>query len=337
MLPPDTPRTPEVAIPVTVITGFLGAGKTTLLNAWLEEYAQGEVAVIVNEWGAVGIDGELLGARARSVLEIEGGCVCCTTQLELSRALEALAARASPPARIFVETSGLASPAGVLRAILRGAAREALRVDGIVTVVSAARAHALEAHDVAAEQVGYADVLVLTHTDGRTAAELDAVRAALAIRNGAAIVASAARGRLSDTDGPTLDALLARRGAELRVFSDAPPAHDARIASVALVVEGELDEGRFLAWVEEALGDVEGRLLRMKGILAIAGLDVRMILQGVADHAEVDFGAPWEDAPRSSRLVVVGFGLDHEELAAGFAACAHAGCNASGSVVVRRA
>ncbi|MBL8948288.1 MAG: GTP-binding protein, partial [Myxococcales bacterium] len=126
-------------LPVTVVTGFLGAGKTTLVNAWLAGIARGDVAVIVNEHGRIGIDGELLAARARTIVEITGGCICCTTQAELVRALDELAATAAPGGRVLVETSGAASPAGVLRAIAAGGPEGTFALDGVITVVDASR------------------------------------------------------------------------------------------------------------------------------------------------------------------------------------------------------
>lgn len=108
-------------LPVTVVTGFLGAGKTTLVNHWLAGMGRGDVAVIVNEHGDVGIDGELLAARVRTLVEISGGCLCCANSAELVRALDDLAGAPAPPGRVLIETSGAASPAGVLRAISRGA------------------------------------------------------------------------------------------------------------------------------------------------------------------------------------------------------------------------
>ncbi|MDQ3034952.1 MAG: GTP-binding protein [Myxococcota bacterium] len=316
----------ETAIAVTVVTGFLGAGKTTLLNRWLGEHARGEVAVIVNEIGAIGIDGELLAARVRTLVEITGGCLCCATNADLMRALADLAARAPAPRRIFIETSGAASPAGVLRAIARGPAADALRLDGVITVVDPRSVARLGQNELAAEQVGYADVLVLSRADECDPAMLTDARAALASRNGTAVIATASRGELRDPAGASLDALLARRaddlGAPRFIVLPREVAHAPAIESISLMLEGEIDDDRFADWVESQLARFEGRLLRMKGILAVAGLDERMILQGVADQVEVTFGAPWADAVRASRIVLVGFGLEREELESSFARCA---------------
>lgn len=174
------------SIPVTVVTGFLGAGKTTLVNRWHARIPRGDVAVVVNEHGDVGIDGELLAARAKALREITGGCICCRTQAELVRALEDLAS--SQAKRILVETSGAASPAGVLRAIATGGTSGKFALDGVVTVVDATRIDALGEHDLAFEQIGYADVVVLSRAD--VAAEDVVARAKdfVTARNGAARV-----------------------------------------------------------------------------------------------------------------------------------------------------
>ncbi len=300
-------RVDSDAIPVTVVTGFLGAGKTTLLLAWLAQYPRGDVAVIVNEIGEVGIDGELLAERARAIVEISGGCVCCTTHAELVRALASFAAQRPMPKRIFVETSGAASPAGVVRAVARS---EDARLDGIVTVVDAARPAVMD-DDLAAEQIGYADVLVLSHAD---LVDVSVVRAELQRRNAIAVITSAERGIVAEP----IDTLLGRRAEDF----DAPPsAHDGDIETLSLTHDGDVDEDRFGDWVESELARFAGRLLRMKGILAVAGLPNRMILQGVADRVEVTFGAPWADAARHCRLVLVGYALDRPALTASFRAC----------------
>ncbi|HWB78337.1 MAG TPA: GTP-binding protein [Nannocystaceae bacterium] len=299
-------------LPVTVVTGFLGAGKTTLVNRWLGGVARGEIAVIVNELGRVGIDGELLAARARTIVEITGGCVCCASQEELVRALDVLSTSDAPPRRVLVETSGAASPAGVLRAIASG---EAFVLDGVVTVVDATRIDAVCRQDLAIEQIGYADVVVLSRSD---ACDASAAIARVEQHNGVAVVVTGDHGVVEAA--ASLEALLALRRGEL-----SRPPEQARVhavyESVSLALDGELDGDRFAEFMENELAPFAGRLFRTKGILAIAGLDLRMIVQGVADSFEITFGDPWDDAPRDSRLVIVGFALDRAALARGFAAC----------------
>lgn len=304
---------------VTVVTGFLGSGKTTLVNRWLADFAPSDVAVIVNEQGAIGIDGALLAARARTLVEIAGGCVCCATRADLVRALDAFATAPAPPKRILVETSGAASPAGVLHAI-RGSARAGAHVlDGVVTVVDTTRARAsLAEHELAIEQVGYADVIVLSRVDlADPETRADAKDVVLA-HNGAAVVVAAAQGELEG--GSDLATLLDRRVHDWSPIPARPTRHV--YESVSLSLEGEVDGDRFADFMESEVARFAGRLFRTKGILAVEGLAERMVVQGVADEVEVTFGAPWAETPRSSRFVVVGFGLDREALVRAFAACA---------------
>jgi len=311
-------------VPVTVVTGFLGAGKTTLVNRWLADFARGEVAVVVNEHGDVGIDGALLGARVRELVEITGGCVCCSTRAELVRALEQLAAMPSPPKRILVETSGAASPSGVLRAIASGGREEAYVLDGVITVVDATRVELLVEHDIALEQLGYADLVALSRADACNTEGLLRAKDVVAEHNEAAFVVTTARGEVEDPGLATLETLLDQRRA------DFAPARDVLAAtpvehvyeSVSLVLDGEVDEERFADFMEVDVARFAGRLFRTKGILAVAGVPQRMIVQGVADLVEVTFGEPFGEVLRTSRFVLVGYGLDRAALMQAFAACA---------------
>ena len=312
----------DVPMPVTVVTGFLGAGKTTLVNRWLAGVPRGDVAVIVNEHGEVGIDGELLAARAKVLIEITGGCVCCTTQAELVRALDDLASSSTPPKRILVETSGAASPAGVLTAIARGGRSGAFALDGVITVADAARVDTLREHDLALEQLGYADIVVLSHADTCDDDTLLHAADVVAFQNGAAFAVEAVRGELVVPRVPSLDALLDLRRADFALTREVPKSPSSHVyESVSLVLDGEVDGERFADFVESDIARIAGRLFRTKGILAVAGMDDRMIVQGVADSVEVTFGEPWNDTPRRSRLVIVGYGLDRAELEGGFASC----------------
>jgi G3E family GTPase len=187
---------------------------------------------------------------------------------------------------------------------MRGDAEVVL--DGLVTVVDSGRAQSLAENDLALEQIAYADVVVLSRPEAGDA------QAFVERRNPLAVVAEADRGNVD------LQELLARRRADFA--RDVPSTvHDEGLESVALE-GGELDEDRFGDFVEQTLGAFSGRLLRVKGIVAIAGLEPRMILQGVADTMEVTFGAPFV-AERRSRLVIIGFGLDRDGFEAAFRAC----------------
>jgi G3E family GTPase len=309
-----------VSVPVTVVTGFLGAGKTTLVNHWLAGAPRGDIAVIVNEHGDVGIDGELLAARARTLVEITGGCICCATQAELVRALEELASSESAPGRILVETSGAASPAGVLRTIAGGGRDGTFALDGVITVVDATRVKDLAEHELVFEQLGYADIVVLSRADVASVEALSSARDFVTATNGAALVVEVPA-------VPALDVVLDQRRADFAAASRARdvPRASHTYESVSLTLDGDVDGERFADFVESEVARFAGRIFRTKGILAVEGMAERMIVQGVADLVEVTFGAPWDDAKRTSRLVVVGFGLDREGLARGFAACASRG------------
>jgi G3E family GTPase len=311
------------AIPVTVVTGFLGAGKSTLLLRWLEELPREQTAVIVNEQGSVGIDGALLSDRVSRLREITGGCVCCVTQAALDAALVDFAESTPRPTRILVETSGAASPAGVIRALTQGDARDRLRLDGVVTVIDGARARRTMEFGLTIEQLGFADVIAISHVDACTDEDLVALEHDLTAYAPGAVIARARRGELEAPNARTLLELLDARGGVLRV----PPSDDlgrARhgIDAASFVHDGELDEHRLADWVEETLGAIEARILRVKGILAVRGVDERVILQGVGEAIEVTLGTPWGDADRTSRLVVLGLDLDEAALGAGFSACA---------------
>jgi G3E family GTPase len=310
----------EAPIPVTIVTGFLGAGKSTLIQRWLEELPREGTAVIVNERGEVGIDGELLAAHVARLREITGGCMCCKTQAELASALVELSEASPRPSRIVVETSGAASPAGVIRSIGAHRARERLQLDGVVTVIDVSRARAALAFDVAVEQLGFADVVVLSHADeaGESASglDLDAARAELVRYAPAAVMAQADHGVVKSS----ILELLAQRAETLH--TPAEGSGHSSIEAASMSVDGELDEELFGDWVEGTLGNIEARILRIKGILAMKGVDARVIVQGVSEAVDVQLGAPWQGAKRTSRLVVLGLGLDAAALEAGFLRCA---------------
>lgn len=317
---------PAAAPRVTVISGPLGAGKTTLLQRWLADIPRGEAAVIVNEFAEVGVDGELLAAHVDALVELTGGCICCSTQADLVRALVALAACDPAPRRVFIETSGAASPGSVVRSITRGPVSRRMRLDGVVTVVDPTRVERVARALLFQEQVAFADVVVLTRADAGATELFERVEQELRARNPAAVFARAARGALVGEDGADLDALLARRGEDFGapwvVLRPPGDLHDGALAAVSLVHEGPLDSDRFAAWIEGVVADFGPRLVRLKGVVGLGGVPVRLILQGVGGAVEVSFGRPWALDPPRSRVVFIGVELDRASLQAGFVACA---------------
>lgn len=310
-------------IPVTVITGFLGAGKSTLLERWLHEFPPERTVVLINEQARIGIDAELLAQRVSRIREITGGCICCQAQAELDAALAEFAASTPRTTRILIETSGAASPSGVIRALTLGSARESLRLDGVVTVLDASAADKALAFDLTTEQLGFADVVVLSHVDACDDAELPALEEKLGRYAPGAAFARACYGKLEGEEhGTLLELLRARSGVLRAVPSQTGDARRHGIDSVSLQHDGALDGDRFSAWVEDALGSLQARILRLKGILAVEGTQARVIVQGVGEAVEVTLGPPWADGVRTSRLVILGLELDEETLRAGFDACA---------------
>lgn len=307
-------------IPVTVVTGFLGAGKSTLLERWLGDLPRERTVVIVNEQGRVGIDGDLLAERAARLREITGGCVCCQAQAELDAALVEFANATPRPGRILVETSGAASPAGVVRALTWGSARASLRLDGIVTVLDATRVSDVLDFDLTIEQLGFADVVVLSHADACDAHALANAQQLASTHAPGAVFARSRHGAL-DEDVGLLD-LLGARTAQLHSLPEhAHHKTNHGIDAVSLVLDGMLDEERFGDWVERALGSVQARILRVKGILAVDGVPERVIVQGVSEAIEVTLGPAWSDAEPRCRLVVLGLELDADGLREGFEGC----------------
>lgn len=304
-------------IAVTIVSGFLGSGKSTLLSTWLQDFPPGDTAAIVNERGDIGIDGELLADKVGRLQEITGRCVCCSGQAELIAALTQLAQSADPPKRIFVETSGAASPAGVLRGVAAPALRDALRVDGVVAVADASRLDANLKFDLAAEQLGFADVVVLSHVDRLSSEGAEQATKQVEPFAPAAVFAQSKNGFVSQS----LDDLLSARNQALQLPKEG--SGHATIEAVSMLVEGELEEEAFTTWVEEALAPIESSILRVKGILAISGVPQRVIVQGVSAAVDVQLGRPWDAAPRQSRMVVLGLGLDADALEAGFLRCAN--------------
>lgn len=329
----------ETRVPVTLLTGFLGSGKTTLLNRILAGDHGERVAVVVNEFGDVDIDGRLVTRREEDLIELQGGCICCTVREDLRTTLIDLAERRQRRFlgrkkfdRVVIEASGMASPGPAVQTLVIDAdLMEAYAPAGVVTLCHAGHVvRQLEEHPEAAEQVAYADLLILNHID--QAGELDEVEAALSACNGTARVLRSER---ADVDLGELLSLrpLDEPGAPLPGHDhhhdhhhdhDHGPGevcthvqHTSGAGTVTLRASGPLDRAAFQMWLQFLFQREGMELWRTKGVLSFTGDASAHVVQGVYQWTEV---VPSEEPAGESVLVLIGRGLDAGELERGWGA-----------------
>jgi G3E family GTPase len=333
-------------IPVTVLTGYLGAGKTTLLNRILSEDHGRRYAVIVNEFGEVGIDGDLILNADEELFEMNNGCICCTVRGDLIRTLHGLLSRRGDFDAIVVETTGLADPGPVAQTFFVDQFLQTRTfLDSVTTVVDAKHIlrHLVDSC-AAQEQIAFADQIVLNKTELISEAELRDIETRLRKLNPLAPIHRTQRSKVA------LDKVLRRRGFDLeRIVSLEPDflapgrgdvsqahegedghdhgehdhEHDAEIRSVALTSRMPMDRIKVSNWLTGLVAGQGQDILRAKGIVDVCGEDRRLVFQSVHMLLEGDLQREWRpNELRCSRLVFIGRRLDKAALQAGFESCA---------------
>jgi G3E family GTPase len=341
-------KIPVQKIPVTVLTGYLGAGKTTLLNRILSENHGKKYAVIVNEFGEIGIDNDLIIGADEEVFEMNNGCVCCTVRGDLVRILEGLMKRKGKFDAIIVETTGLADPAPVAQTFFVDEdVQKNARLDAVVTVADAKwLSDRLKDAPEAKNQIAFADVIVLNKTDLVSKSELTEVEGRIRAINPYAKLHRTERCQVALSD------VLERGAFDLARILEIEPEfleagddhdhhdhdhghhhdhdhdhglkhyHDEDMQSLSLRTSKPLDAAKFMPWLQDLIATEGQKILRSKGILAFKGDEDRYVFQGVHMMLEGDHQRKWKDGePRESRLVFIGRELPEQMIRDGFESC----------------
>jgi G3E family GTPase len=324
-------ETVDRRVPATVVTGFLGSGKTTLINRILRGQHGRKLAVIVNEFGEVSIDGQLVvHDEEAQLVEFNNGCLCCTVRGDLVETLGRLQARAGTLDGILIETTGLADPAPVASTFfVADEVRSGIRLDAFVTVVDAVNLERnLAQNNEAVEQVAFSDIILINKMDLVSSEHMAAVERRVRLLNPMAKIHHTANAEIDLAEILNVSAfdLVQKLEVDPAFLGEHEHEHDKAIGSFVLEERRPIDVNRLMIWMNRMAQSRGEDLFRTKGIFHANGFQDRLVFQSVRMLTTLRRDRPWApDETRMTQFVVIGRNLDRQEFADGLAACASGG------------
>jgi G3E family GTPase len=314
-------------IPATVVTGFLGSGKTTLINRILREQHGRKLAVIVNEFGEISIDGQLVvHDEEAQLVEFNNGCLCCTVRGDLVETLGRLQARAGTLDGILIETTGLADPAPVASTFFAADDVKAnIKLDAFVTVVDAVNLERnLEQCNEAVEQVAFSDIVLINKMDLVSSEQMAAIERRVRLLNPMAKIFHTANSEVDLASILHVNAfdLVQKLEVDPEFLGDHEHEHDAAIGSFVLEESRPVDVNRLMLWMNGMAQERGEDLYRTKGIFYANGFQERLVFQSVRMLTTLRRDRMWMSGETPmSQFVVIGKNLNREEFATGLAGC----------------
>ncbi|MCB9946658.1 MAG: GTP-binding protein [Rhodospirillaceae bacterium] len=311
--------------PATIVTGFLGSGKTTLLNRILTQQEGRKIAVIINEFGEISIDHQLVVSAEEEIIELNNGCLCCTVRGDLIRSVEDIFSRYQHIDHLVVETTGLADPGPVIQSFLvDDRIQSRLTLDAVITTVDCKHIWTQLEHHEAQEQIAFADIILLNKIDLVPAEEVARIEDKIRAMNPFAPIhrtqeSDIALDRILGVGAFDLDKILS---IEPDFLQEEEHEHDEDIGSICIVRPGVVDSSKFNKWIFNFVQQYGPDIFRMKGILDLDAEPRRFVFQGVHMTLDGRPGKPWQkNDTRTNEMVFIGRNLDRKTIESGFAEC----------------